>query len=159
GDAAGARGEIVRSIELDPNGVDGYKMLARIHAKLGDHVLAVEAGEGAPARGPADNATRGPGGQSPGEGARVGEARRQLLAIPEDKRGAEGNFAIGRVYTFREEWGNARKYLGLALAASPGNAEVLEALVAVDAREGKLADSYARIRAARDADPQNAKLQ
>src|SRR5262245_2292005 len=36
GDYAGARGEIVRSIELDPNSVDGYKMLSRVHAKLGD---------------------------------------------------------------------------------------------------------------------------
>jgi tetratricopeptide (TPR) repeat protein len=159
GDAAGARSAIVRSIELDPNAVDGYKMLLRVHAKLGDHRLAVEAGERALAREPDDIATRIQVAQSLVQDRRFDEALGRLLAIPEEKRGAEGNFAIGRVYAFREEWANARKHLGLALEAMPGNSEVLNALVQVDAREGKLADSYARIRAARDANPGDARLQ
>ena len=58
GDAAASRGELVRSIELDPNAVDGYKLLTRVHAKLGDNALAVEAGERALARDPGDVATR-----------------------------------------------------------------------------------------------------
>jgi tetratricopeptide (TPR) repeat protein len=159
GDAAGARGEIVRSIELDPNGVDGLKMLSRVHARLGDHALAVEAGERALARDPDDIGTRIHVAQSLVQERRFDEALGRLLAIPEEKRGAEGNYAIGRVYAFREEWDNARKYLGLALEAQPGNSEVLGALVQVDAREGKLPDSYARIRAARDANPGDARLQ
>jgi tetratricopeptide (TPR) repeat protein len=159
GDYAGARGEIVRSIELDPNSVDGYKLLSRVHAKLGDHALAVEAGERALARDPGDVAIRIQVAQSLVQDRRFDEALGRLLAIPEDKRGAEGNFAIGRVYAFREEWANARKFLDLALAMSPGNSEVLSGLVQVDAREGKLGDSYDRIRAARDAHPDDARLQ
>ena len=159
GDAAGARGEIVRSIELDPSGVEGFKILSRVHARLGDHALAVEAGERALARDPGDVATRIHVAQSLVQERRFDEALGRLLAIPEETRGAEGNFAIGRVYAFREEWANARKYLGLALEAKPGSAEVLGALVQVDAREGKLPESYARIRAARDANPGDARLQ
>ena len=159
GDYAGARGEIVRSIELDPNAVDGYKMLARVHAKLGDHALAVEAGERALAREPDDIATRILVAQSLVQDRRFDEALGKLLAIPEEKRGADGNFAIGRVYSFRDEWANARKFLDLALEASPNNSEVLAALVQVDAHQGKLAESFDRIRAARDANPNDAKLQ
>jgi tetratricopeptide (TPR) repeat protein len=159
GDAGGARGEIVRSIELDPSGIDGFKMLSRVHAKLGDHALAVEAGERALARDPGDVATRIHVAQSLVQERRFDEALGRLLAIPEDERGAEGNFAIGRVYSLREEWANARKHLGLALEAEPGNPEVLSALVQVDAREGKLSDAYERIRAARDANPSDPRLQ
>jgi tetratricopeptide (TPR) repeat protein len=159
GDAPDARSELVRSIELDPSGADGYKMLARVHARLGDHALAVETGERALARDPEDIAMRVLVAQSLVHERRLDEALGRLLAIPEEKRGAEGNFAIGRVYGFREEYENARKYLTLALEAKGGNAEVLGALAQVDARDGKLADSYARIRAARDADPQDASLQ
>jgi tetratricopeptide (TPR) repeat protein len=159
GDAVSARGALARSIELDPNFVDAYKMLARVHAKLGDHALAVEAGERALARDPGDVATRIQVAQSLVQDRRFDEALGRLLAIPEDQRGADGNFAIGRVYAFREEWDNARKYLGLALEARPANPEVLGALLQVDAREGKLADSYERIRDARNANPDDAKLQ
>ena len=73
--------------------------------------------------------------------------------------GVEANFAIGRVYAFREEWENARRYLGLALEAKPDHAEVLGALAQVDAKDGRLADSYARVRAARDASPNDPALQ
>ena len=69
---------------------------------------------------------------------RFDEALGRLLAIPDDKRGAEGNFAIGRVYAFREEWANARKFLDLALAATARQRRGARALVQVDAREGKL---------------------
>ena len=158
GDVAGARGEVTRSIELDPNFVDGYKMLSRIHARLGDHALAVEAGEKALARDPSDIATRVRVAQSLVQDRRFDEALGRLLAIPEEKRGAEGNFAIGRVYAFREEWDNARKHLGLALEATPNNAEVLVALTQVDARTNKLDDAFARIRAALDANPADPRL-
>ncbi len=159
GDSTGARGALVRALELDPNAVDGYKMLARVHAKLGDHALAVEMGENALARDPADVATRIQVAQSLVQDRRFDEALGRLLAIPEETRGADGNFAIGRVYSFREEWDNARKYLDLALAQKPGNSEVLGALVQVDARQQRLGDSFTRIRAARDANPGDARLQ
>ena len=159
GDLPAARGEITRSIELDADFVDGYKMLARVHARLGDHALAVEAGERALARDPSDVATRILVAQSLVQDRRFDEALGRLLAIPEEKRGADGNFAIGRVYAFREEWDNARKYLGLALEAKPGNADVLAALVQVDSRQNRLGDAFARVRAARDANPADARLQ
>jgi len=159
GDAAGARSEVARSIELDPNGADAYKMQARIHARLGDHALAVEAGERALARDPADATLPVLVAQSLVHERRFDEALGRLLAVPEEKRGSEGNFAIGRVYTFREEFDKAREYLNRALDANPANAEVLGALVQVDARDGKLEESYARVRAARDANPQDAALQ
>jgi len=158
GDAAGARNEVARAIELDPNSADSYKMLARIHARLGDHALAVEAGERALARDPADTALPVTIAQSLVHERRFDEALGRLLAIPEAKRGSEGNFAIGRVYTFREEYDKARKYLNLALEASPGNSEVLAALVQVDSHDGRLEESFARIRAARDANPNDASL-
>jgi tetratricopeptide (TPR) repeat protein len=159
GDAAGARGELVRAIDLDPSTADSYKVLARVHARLGDHALAVETGERALARDPDDVATRVLVAQSLVHEQRFDEALGRLLAIPEVKRGAEGNFAIGRVYGFRGELENARKYLSLALEAKPANAEVLGALAQVDSRDGRLADSYARVRAARDANPNDASLQ
>jgi tetratricopeptide (TPR) repeat protein len=159
GDPASARVEVDRAIQLDPNLLDAYKMLSRIHARLGDHALAVEQGERALARDASDVATRIHVAQSLVHERRFDEALGRLLAIPEEQRGAEGNFAIGRVYAFREEWDNARKFLELALAAKPDSAEVLGALVQVDHRQDKLADGYARIRAARDANPDNAKLQ
>jgi tetratricopeptide (TPR) repeat protein len=159
GDAAAARGEVVRSIELDPNLIDAFKMLSRVHARLGDHTLAVEAGEHALSRDSNDVATRIHVAQSLVHERRFDEALGRLLAISEEKRGAEGNFAIGRVYAFREEWDNARKHLELALEAKPDSPEVLGALVQVDHRQGKLPDAYTRIRAARDANPSNAKLQ
>ena len=133
-------------------------MLTRLHARLGDHALAVEAGERALARDPTDMATRLLVAQSLVRDRRSDEALGRLLAIPEEQRGADGNFAIGRVYAFREEWQNARRYLELALAAKPANAEVLASLVQIDAREGKLGDAYARVRAARDAHPDDASL-
>jgi tetratricopeptide (TPR) repeat protein len=159
GDAAGARNELVRAVELDPSGADGRKMLARVHARLGDHALAIETGERALGQDPEDVATRVLVAQSLVHEKRLDEALGRLLAIPEEKRGAEGNFAIGRVYGFRKEYDNARKYLALALEAKPGSAEVLRALLQVDARDGKLPDSYARIRAARDANPGDVSLQ
>jgi tetratricopeptide (TPR) repeat protein len=159
GDAAAARGEVVRSIELDPNLVDAFKMLSRVHARLGDHALAVEAGEHALARDAGDVATRIHVAQSLVHERRFDEALGRLLAVPEEKRGAEGNFAIGRVYAFREEWDNARKFLEIALQEKPDSPEVLGALIQIDARQDKLPDAYARIRAARDASPDNPRLQ
>jgi tetratricopeptide (TPR) repeat protein len=159
GDAAGARSELVRATELDPSSVDAYKVLARVHARLGDHALAVETGERALARDPDDVALRVVVAQSLVHARRFDEALGRLLAIPEEKRGVEANFAIGRVYAFREEWENARRYLGLALEAKPDHAEVLGALAQVDAKDGRLADSYARVRAARDASPNDPALQ
>jgi tetratricopeptide (TPR) repeat protein len=158
GDAASARGEVVRAIELDAANVDYYKILARIHARLGDHALAVEAGERALAADPKDVATRVLVAQSLVNERRLDEALGRLLAIPEEARGVEGNFAIGRVYAFRAEYDNAREYLKLALEARPGHAEVLAALAQVDAKQGLLADSVERIRAARDAAPNDASL-
>jgi tetratricopeptide (TPR) repeat protein len=134
-------------------------MLARVHARLGDHALAVETGERALAREPGDVTTRILVAQSLVHERRFDEALGRLLAIPEEKRGAEGNFAIGRIYAFRDELENARRYLDLALEARPGNAEVLGALAQIDAREGRLPDSYERIRAAREAHPDEAELQ
>jgi tetratricopeptide (TPR) repeat protein len=159
GDATGARGELVRTVELDPNGADGHRMLARVHARLGDHALAIESGERAIGLDPDEVGTRILVAQSLVNEKRLDEALGRLLAIPEDQRGAEGNFAIGRVYGFRGEHANARKYLLLALEAKPDSAEVLRALLSVDARDGKLPDSYARIRAARDANPNDVSLQ
>jgi tetratricopeptide (TPR) repeat protein len=159
GDAASARASVDRAIQHDPNLTDAYKMLSRIHARLGDHALAVEEGEKAIGRDPNDVGTRIHVAQSLVHLRRFDEALGRLLGIPEELRGAEGNFAIGRVYAFREEWDNARKYLDLALAAQPDSAEVLGALVQVDHRQGKLPDAYERIRAARAANPTNAKLQ
>jgi len=159
GDAAGARSELTRVTELDPTNLEGIRMLARVHARLGDHALAVETGERALAREPGHVATRILVAQSLVHERRFDEALGRLLAIPEEKRGAEGNFAIGRIYAFRDEPENARKYLHLALEARPAHAEVLGALAQVDARDGKLADSYERIRAARDANPNDASLE
>jgi tetratricopeptide (TPR) repeat protein len=159
GDAAAARGEVARAIELDAANVDALKVMARIHARLGDHALAVEAGERALARDPRDAATRILVAQSLVNERRLDEALGRLLAIPEDERGVEGNFAIGRVYGFREEYDNARKYLTLALELTPTHAEVLAALAQLDARQGTLADSMERVRAAREANPNDASLQ
>lgn len=159
GDVAGARGEIARSVELDADFVDGYKMLARVHARLGDHGLAIEAGERALQRDPRDVLTHLIVAQSLVRERRFDEALGRLLAIPEEKRGAEGNFAIGRVYAFREEWSNARRHFELALAIEPKNPDVLAALAQIDGREGKLGDAYARVRGLAEASPEDARLQ
>jgi tetratricopeptide (TPR) repeat protein len=159
GDAAGARSEVARAIELDVANVDAHKVLARIHARLGDHALAVEAGERALAATPGDVGTRILVAQSLVNERRLDEALGRLLAIDEEERGVAGNFAIGRVYAFRQEYDNARKYLMLALEMRPAHPEVLTALAQIDAREGRLGESLERVGAARDADPNDAALQ
>jgi tetratricopeptide (TPR) repeat protein len=159
GEPAAARSEAVRSIELDAANPDAYRLLARSHARLGDHALAVKAAERALAAEPEDVATRVLVAESLVRERRFDEALGRLLAIPEAERGVDGNLALGRVYAFRQEYDNARRYLLLALEASPGQPAVLMDLALVDARQDRLDESVVRVRAARDAAPDDPALQ
>jgi tetratricopeptide (TPR) repeat protein len=182
GDRAGARGDAQEALARQPNFVEAVELLARCHAALGDHALAVEAGKRALEQG------AGPGmhiaiAQSLVQLGQRKDALEELAKIPEDRRGADGEYAIGRVHLIdalqlisqsRNERGEvvkpeldaranaalttARTHLTRAAELAPNSPEVLASLVTVDLRQGQAEQSLARVRAATKAAPKDAAL-
>ncbi|MEZ4333552.1 MAG: tetratricopeptide repeat protein [Myxococcota bacterium] len=158
GEFARARVELARAVELDPQLLDARKLLARVHAQLGEHEFAIEQGRAYLAQRPDDGEVRIVVGQSLIRVGRSQEAYEEVEKIPEEKRDAAAQFALGRLdLAFgRVEQGKARLLKADALA--PGNAQVLRSLLAVDREQGKLAESAARIDRAAQANPSDSQL-
>jgi tetratricopeptide (TPR) repeat protein len=97
GDRAGARGDAQEALQLAPNFVEAIALLARAHAALGDHALAVEAGNRALAQG-AGPEMRIAIAQSLVQLGQRQDALEELAKIPEAERGAEAFFAVGRIH-------------------------------------------------------------
>jgi tetratricopeptide (TPR) repeat protein len=158
GDRTGARAEVSRALELDAEMLDAQRILARIHASLGDHALAVETGRRVLRRNPDDVATHILVAQSLLRQDKVDEALAELEAIPEEDRDAEAHYALGRLFSTKREWGEARRHLMAAYDPEEPRFEVLQALLDLDVREGRLEESAKRIGAAQQAAPEDAQL-
>ena len=158
GDRTGARGSVARALELDASLVSAQKLMARLHAALGDHALAIETGRRALERDPSDAGLHVLVAQSLVRQQRMDDALRELELVPPERRGAEEEFALGRVYTLKGETGRAREHLEAAAKHEPHRYEILRALLDLDMREGRLEASSERVRAALAANPEDARL-
>jgi tetratricopeptide (TPR) repeat protein len=159
GDRTGARGSLVRALELDANLVEAHRMLARVHAALGDHELAVEAGNRLLERREDDAATRILVAQSLVRQGQLDAALAQLQRIPAAERDVDAHYAIGRVYRLLGDAEEARKHLLAAHRVRETHAEILRALLDLDVRDGRIRESVERIEAALVQDPTDPKLQ
>jgi tetratricopeptide (TPR) repeat protein len=160
-DLPGARAELSRTLELDAGLAEAGKLLARVHAALGDDDLALEVGRKAlegEREGAEDVKLRILLAQSLARQRRLDDAARELTAIPEDKRDAEAWYALGRVELLRSHPDVGRGHLLRAWQLDPTRYEVLRALLDLDVRQGRLADSAERIGAALKSNPNDPKL-
>jgi tetratricopeptide (TPR) repeat protein len=158
GDRTSARAEISRALELDADLVEARRILARIHASLGDDDLAVENGRRVLRRDPSDVATRILVAQSLLRQEKVDEALAELESIPEEDRGAQAHYALGRLFSSKRDWEAARRHLVAAHDPASPRVEVLRALFDLDFREGRLAESAERIEAAHRVAPEDPRL-
>ncbi len=152
-----ARASVVRALELDPNMSEAQKLLARIHAALGDHELAIETGQKV-LRESDDPGLRIMLAQSL---VRQGETRKalaELERIPAEDRDAEALYALGRVHTLLGNADAARTHLEQAYEASPTRFEILRALLDSDLRAGNVDASAERVAAAVQAEPSSSTL-
>ncbi len=159
GDHAGARNELARAVEIDADLYQAQQVLAKVHVALGEHEYAIEAGRRYLQKQPGNLEMRLLVAQSFVRLGKFQEAKRELQLIDESKRGADGNYALGRVHLALGEYAEARKYLEQADANAPRNPDILTNLLTLDGHEKRLPESLARINAAIAADPGNAKLQ
>jgi tetratricopeptide (TPR) repeat protein len=182
GDRAGARSDAQEALQREPNFVEALGLLVRAHAALGDHALAVEAGNRALALRPSTE-LRIAVAQSLVQLDQRDAALAELAKIPEDQRGAEVHFAVGRTHLIgalslaakaRDATGKvtdaaaearadrafaeARVHLDKALALLPTHPEVIASLASIDLRQGRGEESLARVRAASQAAPKDAGL-
>ena len=158
GDRNGARQEVARALELDANFTAAERLLARIHAAVGDHEIAIETSRNVLAKAPEDDDTRVVLAQSLVRSGRVEDALDELVSIPEERRGAEEYFAIGRTYTLLKDHDNARTNLLRAQEFEPARYGILAALLDLDLRDQRLPESAARIANALRAKPDDAQI-
>jgi tetratricopeptide (TPR) repeat protein len=159
GDRTAARTELARSLEIDATMLEARRVLADVHAALGEHEYAIEEGRRYLAQDPDHAATRIRVAQSLMLLGRADQALAEVEAIEESKRDADVNYAIGRIHLAWKDYAKAREYLMRALEQRPGVAAILSSLLEVDSQEGKLDESVARIEKAAADDPKNAELQ
>ncbi len=156
-DLTGARAELSRALELDADLADAGKLLARVHAALGDDDLALEIGRKALARGE-DVKLRILLAQSLARQRKLDDAARELSTIPEEQRDAEAWYALGRVELLRGDLDGGRARLLRAHTLDPTRYEVLRALLDLDVKQGRLGESGERVASALAAKPDDPKL-
>jgi tetratricopeptide (TPR) repeat protein len=158
GDAAGALPELLRSAQLEPTNFAARGLLARTYATLGDWDLAIRE-----ARAIVD-VVEEPGlrlviVQSLARQGRLDEALQEFERLPEDARGAEAWYLAGRIRLREGDSQGARAaFLRSAEIAEQPRFELLKQLLRLDAQEGRVEESAARIRAAAEARPEDGKL-
>lgn len=157
-DVNGARAEIVRALEIDGQLVEARKVLARIHAMAGEHELAAEEGRKVLRSRPEDGSTRLLVAQSLVRQRRFDDAIRELDSIPEAQQNGETWYALGRVWAFKGDAAKARELFLRANDALPNQPDILESLLSLDRREGRVAESVERIEKAAAAEPESARL-
>jgi tetratricopeptide (TPR) repeat protein len=158
GETNAARAEVARAVELDESLVEARRMLARLHAGLGEHEYAVEQGRAFLEAKPDDVKTRILVAQSLVRIGRREEAMKELDKIPEEDWGAEVFFARARLLLGEEDVVNARKFLARAAELKPNHPEILGTLVAIDRGTPRLAGTKALVEAAVAAEPENSEL-
>jgi tetratricopeptide (TPR) repeat protein len=159
GERTAARTELARALELDASLVEARRILAEVHATLGEHEYAIEEGRRYLGQKPDAVTTRIRVAQSLLATGRVDAALAEVQAIDESQRNMQVDYAIGRIYLSKGDRANARKHLMAALEAQPQNADILAAVLQLDRRDGQLESSAERINTAVAANPDDAALQ
>ncbi len=158
GDGPAARAELARALEIDPGMLEARQVLARVHSALGEHEYAIEEGRRYLAANPDSTQTRILVAQSLVVLRRMDAALQELNAIPEAERNVDVLYALGRVHIGMGDDPTARRYLTAAIDKMPTHHDILRNLMRLDQREGRLAESVARVASALEAEPENAKL-
>jgi pentatricopeptide repeat protein len=154
---AEARNQLAQALEIDDSLGDAKQVLAQIHYRLEEWEYCIERGRQYLKEVPEAVQTRLFVAQSLVRLGRLPEAEKELIA--EEERSGEVYYALGRIKLGKRELPAARELLMRALVEMPGNAEILENLLRIDAQSGNGEEGRARIMAAVEADPENAKLQ
>jgi tetratricopeptide (TPR) repeat protein len=156
-DLTAARAELSRALELDAGLIEAGKLLARVHAALGDDDLAIEVGRKVLQR-EEDVKVRILVAQSLARQRRLDDAAKELSELAEDRRDAEAWYALGRIDLLRGRAAPARASFVKAQQIDPTRYEVLKALLDLDVKENRLEESRERIQAALEKAPDDAKL-
>ncbi|MBY0399913.1 tetratricopeptide repeat protein, partial [Myxococcota bacterium] len=157
GDWPASRAEAARAIELDPTLVDARAQLVRAHQALGEHEYAIEAAQKALRDRPDDVELRTRLAESLFASNRRKEAAEALALVPESLRTPEVHFARAQLELAEGRSAEARAIFAQALRQRPTSPEILQSLLALDARDRKLDESVARIREAIRIEPDNAR--
>jgi tetratricopeptide (TPR) repeat protein len=145
GELPEARDEFTRAFRLDAGQIETRAALVRIHVALGEHEAAVTQARLYLADVPGDVAMRDVLVESLMLLGRGSDALRMLQAIQEEDRDAAVRAAMGRIYLELGQARSARESLLRANAEAPHQSETLRVLLRLDAAEGRLPDSVARI--------------
>ena len=157
-DVNGARASVARALELDADLIEAQRMLARIHAALGEDELAIEVGRRVLERSD-DPKLRILVAQSLVRLGRMDEGASELDSIASDARDAEAFYAMGRIAYLKGDREAARKGYLAAAEIDPYRFEILRSLLDLDLRENRLKESAERVQAAATARPDDARLQ
>ena len=157
-DDGAARAELARALELDASLVDARKVLARVHARLGESEYAVEEGRRFLRQRPNDVEARVQLAQALLRLDQKAAARTELESIPPAQRSPDVHFAFGRLDMIEEKYDSARASMLKALDERPANHEILGNLLQIDQYQGRFEESVERIDTALAASPDNAKL-
>lgn len=157
-DAQRARAELARAVELDPGLLDARRLLAQVHAQLGEHEYAIEQGNRYLEVRPTDDRTRITVAQSMVRLGKLDEAIELIEVIPEDRQTVDVLFALGRLQAAKGDAPAARATMLKADALRPHNAKILSVLLDLDRSEGKIGNSVKRVNDAVAANPEDAEL-
>jgi tetratricopeptide (TPR) repeat protein len=158
GERTTARTELARALEIDPGMLEARRVLAQVHALLGEHEYAIEEARSYLAAKPDSTQTRILLAQSLVILRRMDAALSELNAIPESEVNADVLYALGRVHLGMNNDQEARRYLTMANELMPTHHDILRNLVRLDQKEGRFAESVARVAAASEAEADSAKL-
>jgi tetratricopeptide (TPR) repeat protein len=170
-----ARTELARALDLQPGLADANQTLAKVHDRLGEHEYAIEVGRRYLTQRPDDIPIHLLVAQNLVALNKLDEALAELSTIPDDKRTAEIEYALGRIYLGKNQGKRAREHLLAAHEELPNQSEVLENLLEIDRRDrleaatskdpariaaaqASYAASLQRIKSAVEAKPNDARL-
>jgi tetratricopeptide (TPR) repeat protein len=159
GQRSAARTELARALEIDASLLEARRVLAEVHADLGEHEYAVEEGRRYLEKKPEAYDMRVRVAQSLVFLNRFDEALKEVNQIPEASRDESVDFALGRIYTAKGENGKARELLLKALEKRPNHPDILRGLLQIEEKTGQTQESIERIQKAVAEKPDDPKLQ
>lgn len=157
GDNIQARAEVARAVEFDPGILEARRMLAKLHAGLGEHEYAVEQGRVYLEAHPQDVRTRIVVAQSLVRMGLRKEAMTELEAV-EDDSDAELLYAKARLHLALGDRAAAHALLIRATQSKPHHSEILGTLLVVEQNSNAIGESKILIEAAVAKQPENAEL-
>ncbi|MEM7413209.1 MAG: tetratricopeptide repeat protein [Myxococcota bacterium] len=159
GQRAAARTELARALEIDASLFEARRVLADVHADLGEHEYAVEEGRRYLQINPGSNTTRIRVAQGLIHMGRIDEARTEIESIPAEARDEQVEFALGRIHHQMGDYETAHQFLLAAVERRPDHPEILSSLLATEERLGKTDDGIARVLKAVEDNPDSSSLQ